>query len=65
MYVRMYLKFIYFEREHKQGINREKGRERERKRERERERERMPGRLPTVSSEPSVGLDPTNHEIMT
>ena len=30
-----------------------------------RERERTPGRLCTVSTEPDMGLDPTNHEIMT
>ena len=33
--------------------------------ERERERERIPSRLSTVSTEPDVGLEPTNHEIMT
>ena len=33
---------------------------------REREKgERIPSRLCTVSAEPDVGLDPTNHEIMT
>ena len=32
---------------------------------RERERERIPSRLPAVSMEPDVGLDPTNREIMT
>ena len=46
-------KFIYFKRE-KEG-----------QRERERERERILSRLHTVSTEPSVGLEPTNHEIMT
>ena len=48
-------------------------REREREREhahmqtergRERGRERIPSRLHTVSTEPNVGLDPMNHEIM-
>ena len=34
-------------------------------RERERERERIPSRLHTVSTEPDVGLEPTNCEIMT
>ena len=32
---------------------------------RERGRERIPSRLCTVSTEPTVGLEPTNHEIMT
>ena len=32
---------------------------------RERRRERIPSRLYTVSAEPSMGLDPTNREIMT
>ena len=32
---------------------------------RERGRERIPSRLHTVSTEPDVGLDLTNHEIMT
>ena len=31
----------------------------------ERERERIPSRLCTVSTEPDVGLDPTNQEIVT
>ena len=31
----------------------------------ERGRERIPGRLRTVSAEPDVGLELTNHEIMT
>ena len=34
-------------------------------RERERERERIPSRLLTVSTEPDVGLELTNCEIMT
>ena len=29
------------------------------------ETERIPSRLCTVSMEPNVGLEPTNHEIMT
>ena len=33
-------------------------------RERERKRERIPSRLRTVSTEPNVGLDLTNGEIM-
>ena len=33
--------------------------------EREGERERIPSRLHAVSTEPDVGLDPTNHEITT
>ena len=45
--------FIYFE-----------GR-RGRKRGRERERDRIPSRLDAVSTEPDVGLDLTNREIMT
>ena len=40
-----------------QGRSREKGRERE--------REKIPSRLRTVSTESIVGLDLTNHEIMT
>ena len=32
---------------------------------RERGRERIPGRLCTVSTEPDVGLEFMNHEIMT
>ena len=32
---------------------------------RERERERIPSRLPMVSTEPHLGLDLMNHEIMT
>ena len=32
---------------------------------RERETEKIPSRLPTVSTEPNAGLEPTNHEIMT
>ena len=28
-------------------------------------RERLPSRLCTVRAEPNMGLDPTNHEIMT
>ena len=44
---------------------RERERERWRERERERERERIPSRFCTVSTEPSVGLEPTNCEIMT
>ena len=33
--------------------------------ERERERERVPSRLHAVSTEPDMGLDPTNPKIMT
>ena len=40
-------------------------REREQGRDREREKERIPSRLRTTSAEPKVGLEPTNHEIMT
>ena len=47
--------FIYFERE----------KEREGGVERERGRERISNRLHAVSTEPYVGLDPMNHEIMT
>ena len=32
---------------------------------RERERERIPNSFPTVSTEPDVELELTNHEIMT
>ena len=52
------IKFI-FKRE------REWGRGRERERERERESERAPNRLHTGSSEPDVGLELMNHEILT
>ena len=54
-------KFISFEREQDGG----RGRKRERHRERERERETIPSRFPVISAEPDVGLEPTNHEIMT
>ena len=37
----------------------------EREGERERERERIPSRLCTVSTEPEVGLELTNGELMT
>ena len=37
----------------------------ERERERERERKRIPSRLCIVSAEPNVGLEPTNHDIVT
>ena len=37
----------------------------QKERERESERERVPSRLHAVSTEPKVGLDPTNHKIMT
>ena len=50
---------------------RERGRKRDREREneqgrgRERERERIPTRLLIISTEPDVGLELTNCEIMT
>ena len=47
---------------------RERERERERcgrGRERERGRGRIPGRLPTGSTEPDMGLELVNHETMT
>ena len=47
----LYLKFIYFERE--------------RERERHREGERFPSRFHTVGSEPNMGLELMNHEIVT
>ena len=43
---------------------RERERTEEEQRERER-RERIPSRLPMVSAEPNVGLEPNNCEIMT
>ena len=46
---------IYFEREHA-GV---------RKGQREKERERIPSELCAVGAEPDLGLDLTNHEIMT
>ena len=39
--------------------------QREREREREGKRERIPSRPQAVSTEPDLGLEPTNHEIMT
>ena len=39
--------------------------QREWERERERERLRIPSKLHTASTEPDVGLEPMNHEIMT
>ena len=36
-----------------------------REEERERERERLPSSLSTVSTEPNMGLEPTNCKIMT
>ena len=39
--------------------------EAEGERERERGRERIPSQLCSVSVEPHIGVDPTNHEIMT
>ena len=50
-----FLKFIYFEREGKYKLGRD----------RERQRERIPSRLHAVSMKPNVGLDFTNCEIMT
>ena len=49
--------FIHFERERE--------RERESRGGAERERQRIPSRLCTISAEPDVGLEVTNHEIMT
>ena len=37
----------------------------QRERERERERERLPSRLHTASTEPDMGLQLINHEVMT
>ena len=58
IFLNVYL-FIYFEseceRECKQG----------REREREKERERIPSMLCAVSTELDMGLEPTNHEIIT
>ena len=42
-----------------------RGGERERERERDTETERIPSRLHTASEEPDVGLETTNHEIVT
>ena len=52
---------IYFERESVSTREWRKGREREG----DRERERIPSRLCSVSTEPDMALDPTNHKIMT
>ena len=47
-----FFKFIYFERERVSG------------RGAERERERLLSRLRAISTQPDVGFDPTNQEIM-
>ena len=47
------LRDIYFERQHKWGRGRERG------------RQRIPSRLHTASIEPNMGLEPTNGEILT
>ena len=47
----MFLKFIYYTHVSGEGA--------------EREGERIPSRLHTVSTEPHVGLELTNHDIMT
>ena len=51
--------FIYFERDKERVYMRWRGAEGKR------ETENSPSRLCPVSAEPDVGLDPTNHEIMT
>ena len=68
----IYLKFIERARESTEGgaeRERERKRQRDRKRQRERkrqrDRERIPSRLYNVSTEPDVGLEPMNCEIMT
>ena len=53
--------FIYFERE-RACMSRG---EAEREGERERERERIPSGFCTASTEPDMGLEPMNREIMT
>ena len=56
----IFFQFVYFERERAREhacVSREG--------QRERERDRIPSRLCAVSAEPDMGLDPTNHEIMT
>ena len=50
-----FLMFTYFKTESKHAWESD----------RERGRERIPGRLCTVRTEPSTGLELTNHEIMT
>ena len=59
--------FIYFERETVQvgQAQREGGKESASRGGPERERQRIPSRLLAASTEPAVGLDPTNREIMT
>ena len=49
--------FIYFERERERKRDQERGRERG--------RERIPSRFCTAGTEPHVGLELTNREIMT
>ena len=53
-----FFNFVYFETEGENMHAREEET-------RERKRERIPTRLCAVSAEPNVGLDLTNHEIMT
>ena len=55
--VLFFLMFICFEREREQEHKQRRGRERG--------RERIPSRLCTVSTDPDVGLNLTNHELMT
>ena len=50
---------VYFERE------RERDSMHEQRRHRERRRERIPSRRCAVSTEPNMGLEPTNRELMT
>ena len=54
-----FFKFVYLEKE------RERERERGREGQKERERERIPGRLPTINTEPDAGLEVMNHKIIT
>ena len=56
-----FFKFISFEIEHTCTEEAD----RERQREREREREGIPRGFHAVSTEPNMGLELTNHEIMT
>ena len=55
IFLKLFLKFIYFERETERA---NRGRA-------ERGRDRIPSRLCAVSTKPNVGLEITNCEIMT
>ena len=53
LFIYLFIKFIYFERENMNGGGAERG------------RNRIPSRLCTFNTEPGMGLELTNREIMT